>query len=137
MYAIATALCVLLLSFGSTVLGQTAQPPAPQNSTPVDPEKLPVSLGRIRLKLSAADDRKPGLKIERMIEVVGVAPPIELWTPAESASMISGPSPFGPPTQKEILDITTPQEFKSQPIDLTALLQWLARKAKPEGKPAE
>jgi hypothetical protein len=137
MYAIAIALCVLFLSLGSSVLAQTAQTPSPQDSAPVDPEKLPVSLGRIRLKLSSADDRKPGLKIERTIEVVGVAPPIELWTPAESGSMVNGPTPFGPPTQKEILDITTPQEFKSQPIDLTKLLQWLTRKVKAEGKAAE
>jgi hypothetical protein len=118
MYAMAVALCVMILS-GSTVFGQTP---------PVDPEKLPVSLDRIRMKLSAPSDKKVTLNIERIIEVVGVAPPIELWSAEEQIRLVSGPSLFGPPTQKDILDITTPQEFKRYPIDLVALFKWLARK---------
>ena len=125
MYAIAAALCVMVLS-GSPVFAQTEQ---------VDPEKLPVSLERIRLELSAPSDKKVTLKLERIIEVVGVAPPIELWTPADRKNALRGPSLFGPPTQKEILDVTTPQEFKRYPIDLNALYKWLAGKA--EGRKAE
>lgn len=118
MHAIAVALCVIALS-GSAVFAQAEQ---------VDPEKLPVSLERIRLKLSVPSDKKSTLKIERIIEVVGVAPPIEFWTPADKRNVLRGPSPFGPPTQKEILDVTTPQEFKRYPIDLNALYKWLAGK---------
>jgi hypothetical protein len=118
MYAIAAALGVII-AVGSPVFAQSQQ---------IDPEKLPVSLERIRLKLSAPSDKKFTLKIERIIEVVGVAPPIEFWTPADKTNVLRGPSPFGPPTQKEILDVTTPQEFKHYPIDLNALFKWLAGK---------
>jgi hypothetical protein len=128
MYAIAIALCVSLLSSSSAIAQNLTETPAPAEPAPIDPEKLPVSLGRIRLKLSAPADKTSGLKIEQMIEVVGVAPPIELWTEEERAKMAHGPSPFGPPTQKEILDVITPQEFKRYPMDLNALMQWLKQK---------
>jgi hypothetical protein len=140
MYAIALALGVLLLS-GSSAFAQDQQPapaqpaPAATDSDQVDPAKLPVSMGRIRLKLSTAANAKSALKIERVIEVVGVAPPIELWNPDPAAKALRGPSPFGAPTQKDILDLTTPQEFKAQAIDISALLRWLALKA--EGKTTE
>ena len=122
MYAIAVALCVLVLS-SSFAFAQNQQ---------VDPEKLPVSIGRIRLRLSEPAPKPPVLKIQTTIEVVGVAPPIELWTPEEKAKFVHGPAPWGPPSQKDILDIVTPQEFKHYPMDLNALMQWLAEKLKAE-----
>jgi hypothetical protein len=121
MYAIAVALCVLMLG-SSTTFAQTQQ---------IDPEKLPVDIGRIRLQLADPSSHKPVLKIQQVIEVVGVAPPIELWSPAEKKNL-RGPAPWGPPTQKDILDLVTPQEFKSYPMDLNALMQWLAEKLKQE-----
>ena len=101
-----------------------------QQQPQVDAAKLPVSLGRIRMQLSAPDTTRSVLRLQRTIEVVGVAPPIELWNPAEKEKMTLGPVPFAPPTQKEIHDVITPQEFRRYPIDLNALLEWLARKAK-------
>ncbi len=135
MYAIALALGVLLLS-GSGVFAQSRQAPPASPAPAADaPDPSQVSLGRIRLKLAAAESRTPALKVERIIEVVGVAPPIELWNPADDAKVLRGPAPFGPPTQKDILDVTTPQEFKTPAIDISALLRWLALKA--EGKTSE
>ena len=122
MYAIAVALCVLMLG-SSSAFAQTPQ---------IDPEKLPVDIGRIRLQLADPSPRKPALKIQQVIEVVGVAPPIELWNPAETKNLSRGPAPWGPPTQKDILDLVTPQEFKTYPMDLNALMQWLAEKLKQE-----
>jgi hypothetical protein len=123
MRATALVLCVLVL-VGVNALAQDQQ---------VDTEKLPSSIGRIRLKLAAPSPQTPVLKIQRIIEVVGVAPPIELWTPEEKKQFIRGPAPWGPPTQKDILDIVTPQEFKSNyPMDLNALMQWLSEKLKAE-----
>jgi hypothetical protein len=119
---LALALCVLVLS-DSSAFAQSQQ---------IDPEKLPVSIGRIRLRLSEPAPKSPALKIHTTIEVVGVAPPIELWTPAEKANLARGPAPWGPPNQKDILDIVTPQEFKRYPMDLNALMQWLAERLKTE-----
>jgi hypothetical protein len=131
MYAVAIALCVLALS-GSSAFAQSSQPPpapaAPAAGAPVDGEKLPVSIGRIRLQLTQAPETKSsGLKIQAIVEVVGKAPPIVLWDP-NIVKLTTGPIPFGAPTQRDILDLTTPQEFKRYPMDLNALMQWLAEK---------
>ena len=122
MYAIAVALCVLMLGT-SSAFAQVQQ---------IDPEKLPIDIGRIRLQLSDPSPQKPVLKIQQVIEVVGVAPPIELWSAQEKKNLARGPAPWGPPTQKDILDLVTPQEFKTYPMDLNALMQWLAEKLKQE-----
>lgn len=150
MRVLAVALLVLALNTNS-VSGQTApssgsgggdaapnaaptvEPaPAPQ----IDPEKLPVSIERIRLQLKIAPGSKSsGLKIQETIEVVGVAPTIEFWNP-ETAKLVFGPVPYGAPTHKEFIDLHTPQEFKRYPIDINALMQWLlehlAEKKTPE-----
>lgn len=95
--------------------------PAP----PVDPEKLPVSIDRIRQQLLTAPATKSsGLRIQEMIEVVGVAPKIELWNP-ETAKLATGPVPYGAPTHRDFIDLVTPQEFKTYPIDINSLVQWL------------
>jgi hypothetical protein len=129
MYAIAIALCVLLLS-GSLAHAQN-QPttPAPtETATPLDPQKLPGSIDRIRKELSQPADKPSGLRIQRIVEVVGVAPPITLWSADERARLASAPSPFGAPTHRQMLDLNTPQEFKRYPIDLNAVMRWLAER---------
>jgi len=127
MYAIALALVVWVLS-ASSALAQDQQ---------VEAEKLPVSLDRIRMKLAEPAPKTPALKIQTIIEVVGVAPPLELWTPEEGATLIRGPAPWAAPTQKDILDLVTPQEFKRYPMDLNALMLWLAEKLKADKSKAE
>ena len=134
MYAIALALCVLILSGSSAVAQDQQAAPVPVVPAAVDPETQ-TSIGRIRLKLSNPANTKSALRIERIIEVVGVAPPIELWNPKNDVKALRGPSPFGAPTQKQILDLTTPQEFKAEAIDVSALLRWLATLS--DGKPSE
>jgi hypothetical protein len=128
MYALAIALCVLAFTGSNAFAQSPPATPAPVDPVAIDPEKLPGSVGRIRLKLSRPAEKKTSLKIQEMIEVSAVAPPIVLWTEEEKASLVHGPAPFGPPTQKDILDLTTPQEFKRYPMDLNALMQWLAEK---------
>lgn len=142
MYAIASALCVML--YASTVFAQNGTPdPAPvatpspesQPAAPVDPEKLPVSIERIRLQLSHAPATKMFvIKIQETVEVVGKAPPIQFWTP-ENAKLVFGPVPYGAPTHKDFIDFHTPEEFKRYPMDLNALMLWLMEqlnKKKPE-----
>jgi hypothetical protein len=116
---------------------------ATQETPPVvDPAKLGVSLERIRIQLAAKPATKSsGLKIQETIEVVGVAPKIELWNP-ETAKLATGPVPWGAPTHRDFIDLVTPKEFKNYPMDLNALLQWLAqhlgdKTAKGENKTTE
>ena len=135
MYAIALALCVLILS-GSSAFAQDQQAASRSGCClRLSIPRLQTSIGRIRLKLSDPADTKSALRIERIIEVVGVAPPIELWNPKNDVKALRGPSPFGAPTQKEILDLTTPQEFKAEAIDISALLRWLADRCPTESPP--
>ena len=121
----------------SIVLGQQAPEPAPTNETSavdsqpapaVDPLKLPVNLGRIRLELAHKPPTKSsGLRISETIEVVGVAPKVQLWNP-ETAKLATGPVPYGAPTHKDFIDLHTPEEFKRYPMDLNALMKWLMEK---------
>src|SRR5436853_5347060 len=84
---------VCAASLGGAVLhAQVA--PAPPDATPpvsasasasapaIDPTKLGVSFERVRMELAhpvLPATRK--LKIQETIEVVGIAPPIQLWDP--------------------------------------------------------
>ena len=98
---------------------------AQEAPTPVvDPAKLGVSLERIRIQLAVPATKTSGLKIQETIEVVGVAPKIELWNP-ETAKLATGPVPWGAPTHRDFIDLVTPKEFKTYPMDLNALVQWL------------
>jgi hypothetical protein len=129
MYAIAIALCVLALSGASAYAQNQPTPAAPAApAAPANPEKLPTSLDRIRKELAVPADKAPGIRIARIVEVVGVAPPIVLWTEEERAQLTRGPSRIGAPTHKEMLDLNTPLEFKRYPMDLNAVMRWLADK---------
>jgi hypothetical protein len=143
MHAIAIALCVMVLH-ASAVFAQNGPPaaapavtpsPEPQPAAPVDPEKLPVSIERIRLQLSHAPATKTfRISIQETVEVVGKAPPLQLWTP-ENAKLAFGPVPYGAPTHKDFIALHTPEEFKRYPMDLNALMLWLMEqlnKKKPE-----
>jgi hypothetical protein len=105
----------------------SATTPAPPTSTApeIDPSKLGVSLDRVRGALAQPPPSKTsGLRIQETIEVVGKAPKPLFWNP-ETAKLAHGPVPFGAPTQKDILNLITPQDFKTYPIDINALAQWL------------
>jgi hypothetical protein len=108
----------------------SAPDPPPEGTTheapaSLDPTKLGVSLERIRIQLADKPATKTsGLKIQETIEVVGVAPKIQLWNP-ETAKLATGPVPWGAPTHRDFIDLVTPKEFKNYPMDLNALVQWL------------
>lgn len=112
------------------------------SEAPVDPTTSGVSLRRIRLELAIKPETKTsGLKIQEAIQVVGVAPKIQLWDP-ETAKLATGPVPWGAPTHKDFIDLNTPQEFKNYPMDLNALMMWLMqhlgdKTAKAEAKKTE
>ena len=111
---------LLLLTLAGSVQAQNA----------LDVSRLPVDVQRIHreLRQSAAREEREGLNLRYFIDVYGQAPPIVIFGPEDN--LISGPVPYGGPTHKEMLEQMTPQEFRSQPADLSALFRWLAERAK-------
>ena len=125
-------LLVAVLAAPAPVWAQAAQgsTAAPTESTqpPVDASKLGVSLSRIKRELAQAEEvaSKPEderLKFSFMVEVVGQAPKINFL----DGFRVDGPLPYGSPTHQEVLDVLTPQEFKSPPIPFSALAVWAAK----------
>jgi hypothetical protein len=113
------------VSAQTTLVDPPTDPKPAPTTADIDPAKLPVSLERIRLQLAEKPATKTsGLKIQETIEVVGVAPKMDLWNP-ETAKLATGPVPWGAPTHKDFIDLVTPQEFKNYPMDINALVQWL------------
>jgi hypothetical protein len=96
----------------------------------LDVSRLPVDVQRIHreLRQSAAREEREGLNLRYFVDVYGQAPPIVIFGPEDN--LTSGPVPYGGPTHKEMLEQMTPQEFRSQPADLSALFRWLADRAK-------
>ena len=128
--------CVLVAHTAIASAQSTAPEPAadPKStdaaaSTSIDGAKLGVSFDRIRIQLATKPETKVtnGLKIEETIQVIGTAPKTQLWDP-ETAKLATGPVPWGAPTHRDFIDLVTPQEFKTYPMDLNALLQWLMQR---------
>jgi hypothetical protein len=158
------ALLVLLVGLQPTALlaRQAAQSPAPA-SAPLTPPQVPatqaapsskdvpdinalgVSFDRIKQLLGEKKptDDKNGLKLNYFVEVVAVAPPIQIFTPQEVAPV--GPIPWGAPTHADIVDQLTPIEFKGGVMPVSALaimgiaklIQWEADRIKRDKMEAE
>ena len=112
-----------------SVDGEVAAPSPAQNPErdSVDPAKLGVSLDRIRRELSEAEAREQSgerpLRLEFTVKVFGFAPKIDLL----ENYPLTGPAPYGAPTHREVLDVLTPQEFRSPTIPLSAIASWAAQ----------
>ena len=101
----------------------------------VNPDDLGVSIDRIRLRFTrnsffnnVFDPRK--LKMTAYVDVVGKAPEIKLFgfdPKTVKAELTSQAVPYGAPTHGEIVRMLTPQEFRTPPMDLTAIINWLAQ----------
>jgi hypothetical protein len=91
----------------------------------IDVDRLPISLRRIRQDLHAAVERedRDGLHLQFRVEVFGQTPEIQLFSPEDD--LTTGPVPNTAPTHREMVDMMTPQEFRSPPADLNALFRWL------------
>jgi hypothetical protein len=143
-----------LIAFASPVVAQdaqkpTASPPPQQRSTAATPEKRPtdpapqgavnadqlgVSLDRIRLRFQRTGLFEPvfdseKLKLSTYVDVVGKAPPLRLFGSDANLKneLTSRAVPFGGPTHRDMLQVMTPQEFRTPAMDMTALFEWLAR----------
>jgi hypothetical protein len=97
----------------------------PQDARPSTPDPygdvLAASFSRIRRALNERPPSKDssGLKLDFYVEVVGQAPPIKLFY---SDDLRPGAVPGGPPTHRDMLDLMTPQEFRSPSIPLASLV---------------
>lgn len=95
---------------------------------PIKAEDLPISITRIQQKLvqlPRSTEYTHGLKLEYYIEVIGKAPQVDFFS---NFNVKSGPVPFTPPTHQDFLNAVTPQEFRTPPVDLSALMAWLAQR---------
>ena len=131
-------LATLALPSGS--LAQT--PAAPANgdvkqretpAPPVDVSRLGVSLDRIKRELApAANVQTPDgpMKLSYAVQVIGQAPKIDLL----QGFSLNGPLMYGGPTHREVLDVVTPQAYRSPVMNISALTYWAAQKLRQKTK---
>lgn len=109
------------------------QPPDPvaqdsEAAPPVDPSKMGIDLSRIRRELAEAQGEGGAadgpLRLRFTVQVVGIAPKIDFLEGFDA----SGPVPYGPPTHDEVLQVLTPQEFRTPVVPLYGLLAAAAQK---------
>jgi hypothetical protein len=96
----------------------------------VDVTKLPVNLARIQRQLqqTSGSEQRDGLNLRYVVDVYGQAPRIELFAPAPN--LMTGPTPYGAPTHRQMIEAVTPQEYRAPAADFGALFRWFADKAK-------
>ena len=116
------------IAVAALVSSTLALPAAAQGT--VDVGRLPVNLDRIQRQLQQASVRedRDGLNLRYVVDVYGRAPRIELFTKQDN--LVNGPTPYGAPTHRQMIEAMTPQEFRAPAADFSALFRWLADKAK-------
>ena len=96
----------------------------------VDVSRLPLNLNRIQreLRQSAVREERQGLNLHYVIDVYGQAPPIVIFGPDDN--LVRGPVPYGAPTHRDMIEQVTPKEYRAPAADFSALVRWLAERAK-------
>ena len=118
----AGAVAVLLLGL--------AQPVFAQKADDIDVSRLPLNFQRLErnLRVSTSTEERDGLNIRYLIQIYGQAPPIIVWRKEDN--LVHGPVPYGAPTHREILEHSTPKEYRAPAADFSALMRWLQERAK-------
>jgi hypothetical protein len=139
MRRILAALLVLLIGLQPALLhaqqagaaGAQAQSPRAQTPTASTPQSaltdvpdidaLGVSFERIKRLLAdrAPSENKSPLKLNYYVEVVALAPRLQLFTREELAP--TGVIPWGAPTHADIVSFLTPVEFRSPTVPVSSL----------------
>ena len=115
---------VLAVSLAAAPLPALAQPPADGRgqAAPIDPAALGVSMSRIMRRLMAdSQARSQGaspLRLEYHVDVFGTAPPLRFFA---GQDLVYGAVPGSAPTHRDMLDMFTPQEFRSPTVDFLGL----------------
>ena len=111
------ALLVALLAMPAGVFAQQGQA--------VDPSKMGIDLSRIKRELAEAQEESDDpLRLRFRVEVVGVAPKIDFL----EGFSVEGAVPYGSPTHEEVLNVLTPQEFRSPVVPFSSLAVLAAQK---------
>ena len=116
----AALLLVALCSVGARPLhAQTPQ------QIQVDATKLPVNLDRLQQKVkeSVAREESSPFTLRYTVDVFAPAPRIQLFQPDDNLRF--GAPRYAIPTHQEMMDIVTPQEFRSPVMDFSNLMRWL------------
>ena len=105
-------------------------PLTPPAASTVDVSRLPLDLHRIErlLRQNTETSEFNGLRLQYFVGVFGRAPQIELFI--EGEDLKNGPTPWGAPTHRDMLNLWTPKEFSAPPMDFSAFVRWLQQKAK-------
>ncbi len=98
-------------------------------ASPVD--SLPVSLDRIRAGLRQAPPIISPAEYRYFVQVYGASPTIELFTKEDQVE--HGPAPYGAPTHQDFLTLWTPEAFRAPPMDLAAVMRWIAGQLQKKG----
>src|SRR5690606_29933996 len=104
---------------------QAAEAPAgTPPSQQVDASQL-LTLSRVQRQLQRTIERErlDGAALRFNIDVFARSPQIDLFAPDEDLRF--GQVPFSAPTHQDMLNIVTPQEFRSPIMDFSNLLRWL------------
>jgi hypothetical protein len=133
---IATVGVCLMLAFpaGTPLRAQQKEPPK-EEPPAVDVSKLPVNPERVQRKLRETLEREEfaGNTLKYNIDVFAFAPRIQLFAPDEN--FVFGPGKYQAPTNSEMINMMTPQEFRSPVMDFNNLARWLqGDKSKSEKK---
>lgn len=131
--AIAVAIVLMLMAVPELAFGQETDAPgrqAPSESSGVDVSKLPLNLARIQRELRKTVEREEldGKVLRYNIDVFAQTPPVVLFTPEDDLRW--GPVPFSAPTHQDMLNIVTPQEFRSPVMNFGNLFDLFGRKSK-------
>src|SRR2546428_4430911 len=94
----------------------------------VDVDRLPLDLGRIQRELRRAPDSesREALKLRYFLQIYGTAPQLKIFT--DTDNLVHGPVPYGAPTHQEMLNVMTPQEFRTPVMDFSSLLRWASER---------
>jgi hypothetical protein len=129
---VSSALVVVGLAAGANAqTSEISAPPATATPAPPEPtQQYGLNLARIQRGLQKSAERQDydGLNLRYYVNVYAPAPPIKLFTPLDN--LLYGPSPYGGPTHRDMMNVMTPQEFSAPAADFSGLARWLANKAK-------
>ena len=100
----------------------------------VDVDRLPLDLRRVHRGLRQPTVRveRDGLNLRYVIEVFGQAPPLVVFTKEDNLAY--GPVPYGAPTHREMMEHITPKEYRAPAADISALIRWLAERARKQNE---
>lgn len=122
---------LLVLACASLAGAQETRSASPATTPSVNVERLPVNLSRIQRALRQSAERQDGngLNLRYVIDVYGTAPRLNFFDP-KTDNLRSGPVPYGAPTHQQMLDIMTPQEFRSPVMDFGGVMRWFRDRSK-------